>query len=91
MWILKYTGQFKKDLKRYQNQPKKIGNLLKVLECLSKEGTVPSQYDPHLLKGNYSGYFECHVENDFLLIWIDEENYQIRLVRVGTHSELFKK
>lgn len=91
MWILKYTGQFKKDLKRYQNQPKKIDNLLKVLEHLSKEGTVPSQYDPHPLKGNYAGYLECHVENDFILIWFDEENFQIRLVRVGTHSELFKK
>ena len=91
MWILKYTGQFKKDLKKYQNQPKKIDNLLKVLGYLAKEGAVPSQYDPHILKGNYAGYFECHIENDFLLIWIDEENYQIRLVRVGTHSELFKK
>ncbi len=91
MWILKYTGQFKKDLKRYQNQPKKIDNLLKVLEHLSKEGTVPSQFDPHPLKGSYAGYLECHVENDFLLIWFDEENFQIRLVRVGTHSELFKK
>lgn len=91
MWILKYTGQFKKDLKRYQNQPKKIDILLKVLEHLSKEGTVPTQFDPHPLKGSYAGYLECHVENDFLLIWFDEENFQIRLVRVGTHSELFKK
>ena len=91
MWILKYTGQFKKDLKRYQNQPKKIDILLKVLEHLSKEGTVPAQFDPHPLKGSYAGYLECHVENDFLLIWFDEENFQIRLVRVGTHSELFKK
>ena len=29
MWVLKYTGQFKKDLKRYQNKPKKIESLMR--------------------------------------------------------------
>ena len=43
-----------------------------------------------MLKGDYSGFMECHVENDFLLIWIDEESNQIRLTRLGSHSELFK-
>lgn len=91
MWVLKYTGQFKKDLKRYQNKPKKIENLLRVLTLLKENGCVPDEYCPHMLKGEYSGFMECHVENDFLLIWIDEENDQIRLTRLGTHSELFKK
>ena len=91
MWILKYTGQFKKDLKRYQNQPTKIDHLQAVLESLMKTGTVSSNYDPHMLKGKYAGFMECHVENDFLLIWIDENNNEIRLARLGSHSELFKK
>ena len=91
MWVLKYTGQFKKDLKRYQNKPKKIENLLRVLTLLKENGCVPDEFYPHMLKGEYSGFMECHVENDFLLIWIDKENDQIRLTRLGTHSELFKK
>lgn len=91
MWVLKYTSQFKKDLKRYQNQPRKIDNLLKVLEVLQETGAVPASYDPHMLKGNYSGFMECHIESDFLLIWIDEDSNQIRLTRLGSHSELFKK
>ena len=33
---------------------------------------------------------ECHVQNDFLLIWIDAASHQIKLVRLGSHSELFK-
>ncbi len=32
---------------------------------------------------------ECHVESDFLLIWIDEETDVIEIVRIGSHSELF--
>lgn len=32
---------------------------------------------------------ECHVGNDFLLIWIDTD--AIYVERVGSHSELFGK
>ncbi|MBD5179991.1 MAG: hypothetical protein HDT01_01680 [Bacteroidales bacterium] len=32
---------------------------------------------------------ECHVESDTLLIWWDEESDIIKLIRFGTHSELF--
>ena len=91
MWVLKYTGQFKKDLKRYQNKPKRIENLMRVLTFLKETGSVPEQYYPHILKGEYSGFMECHIENGFLLIWIDEDSEQIRLTRLGSHSELFKK
>lgn len=34
---------------------------------------------------------ECHVEDDFLLIWKDPEQKVIRLVRLGSHSKLFDK
>ena len=51
MWFLKYTGQFKKDLKRYQNQPKKIESLTKILTFLEKTGYVPAEFKPHMLKG----------------------------------------
>lgn len=86
---LKQTSQFKKDLKRIQNNPKKIASLQIVLELLQTTGTVPQEYKPHLLIGGYKGYMECHVENDLLLIWFDESKELIKLIRLGTHSELF--
>lgn len=43
-----------------------------------------------MLAGDYKGCMECHIESDFLLIWLDESNQTIALVRLGTHSELFK-
>ena len=67
-----------------------IENLMRILTLLKETGSVPDEYYPHMLKGDYSGFMECHVENDFLLIWIDEESNQIRLTRLGSHSELFK-
>lgn len=86
---LKQSSQFKKDLKRIQNNPKKIAALKLILNYLRKTGTVPQEYNPHPLIGNYKGYLECHVLNDFLLIWIDENEEVIKLVRLGSHSELF--
>ena len=40
--------------------------------------------------GNYKGCLECHIEGDFLLIWIDENTSIIEAVRLGSHSELFE-
>ncbi|MDH6358916.1 type II toxin-antitoxin system YafQ family toxin [Parabacteroides sp. PF5-9] len=86
---LKQTSQFKKDLKRIQNNPKKIASLQTVLALLQKCGSLPQEYRPHFLIGEYRGYMECHVENDLLLIWFDEEEDIIKLIRLGSHSELF--
>ena len=90
MFTLKVTSQFKKDLKRIQNNPAKIKHLKEVLQFLERNGFIPDQYKPHRLIGNYAGFMECHVENDLLLIWFDPEEEVIKLVRLGSHSDLFK-
>ena len=50
---LKYTTQFKKDLKRIQNDPKRIADVKKVLKILQKTGSVPKEYLPHKLESNF--------------------------------------
>lgn len=91
MWNLIQTSQFKKDLKRYQNQPVKISALMRVLKELRETGAVLPDYRPHPLSGNWSGYLECHIQGDFLLIWKDPKTHDIFLARLGSHSELFGK
>ena len=88
---LRYTGQFKKDLKRYLNNPKKLEALNNVLDFLRNDIKLPAKYRQHDLHGDYDGCMECHIEGDFLLIWFDEVNDVIALFRLGSHSELFKK
>ena len=90
MMKLEFTGQFKKDLKKYKHKQALLAELEKVLRVLQQNGAVPTEYRPHALFGNYSGCMECHVLNDFLLIWIDKYEPIIKLVRLGSHSELFK-
>lgn len=86
---LQPTTQYRKDLKRYKGQSQKLDGLKEVLEMLRKEQPIPAEYKPHMLRGQYKGCMECHIQGDFLLIWIDEENDIVELVRLGSHSELF--
>ena len=91
MKSFKTSTQFRKDLKRYNNMPLKLAALKNVLEILKYEQKIPAKYHPHMLLGSYQGCMECHVQGDFLLIWFNEENDIIELVRLGSHSELFGK
>ena len=90
-YTLKQSSQFKKDLKAVKFDEHKLDELQKVLEHLGRSGTVPAKYLPHPLKGQYNNCIDCHVEDDFLLIWKDPEQKVIHLVRLGTHSKLFDK
>lgn len=81
------TSQFKKDFKRIRRFPKKVAAFERIAGMLLNGVPIPQEFKPHMLKGGYKGCMECHIEDDFLLIWIDGDT--IDLVRIGTHSELF--
>ena len=89
MKIVKYSGQFKKDFKRYHNDRTKVAKLLDVIRMLENEIELPARYKLHKLTGNYKGCWECHIDGDYLLIWIDETAQIIKAIRLGSHSELF--
>ena len=84
-----YSSKFKKDFKKYRLFPDKVTALDKVLRLLVTEQPLPKEYRAHILKGNYKGCWECHIEDDYLLIWIDD--VMIELLRHGSHTELFSK
>ena len=83
------SSQYKKDYKRIRHHPQKLIALGKVIDMLANEKPIPVEYFPHKLHGNYKGCMECHIDGDFLPIWVDEVNNVIELVRLGSHSELF--
>ena len=89
MKTVRFSSQFKKDFKRFRNQPRKVEKLLQVVRMLENEEAIPQEMKPHMLTGDYVGCMECHIENDYLLIWIDEAEQIIKLLRLGSHSELF--
>ena len=92
MFSLEYSGQFKKDLKLVAKRGLDIDAIYKVINILENDGQVPAEYRPHILKGDWKGIWECHIQPDWLLLYdITDSIRLIRLVRTGTHSDLFKK
>lgn len=89
MNTLKLTSQFKKDLKKYKHNATVLDKLEYILNLLVNNEVIPEEFRPHMLQGNYKNHMECHVENDTLLIWFDRDAPIIKLVRFGSHSELF--
>lgn len=89
---IKFTTQFKKDLKLAKKQNKNIDLLFEVVKTLAEGGTLDAKYRDHELSGNYKGTRECHIDPDWLLIYeIRDEVLVLVLYRLGSHSGLFKK
>lgn len=89
---IRAKSSFKRDLKRASKNSRYNTELLKDLidQHLVKTGTVPIQYKPHQLQGNWKPHMECHIQPDFLLIWdVDWDAEELILVRCGSHAELF--
>jgi mRNA interferase YafQ len=69
-----------------------MSKLKDVIQLLldKKTNILQTQYKDHLLKGQWQGYRELHIENDWLLIYkIDSDNLILTLVRTGSHDNLF--
>jgi mRNA interferase YafQ len=90
MYSLSFSTQFKKDYKRCLKRRCDISILEIVLQTLRETGTLPSKFKPHLLSGDYAGFWECHIKSDWLMIWFqNNDTKEIYLDRLGTHSDLF--
>lgn len=60
-----------------------------VIDDLIHEKPLDKKFLDHNLKGEYSDCRECHIEPDWLLVYlIDKED--IIFVRTGTHADLFR-
>ena len=86
---------FKKDYKRYLNNNERLAKIDNTIRLLKIGGVkqLPLYMKVHFLTGNYKGHLECHIEPDLLIIWLqyDDEQKRIVLTRLGSHAELFKK
>ena len=87
---IKFTNQFKKDLKQSKKQGKDTEKLFAIIEKLAMGEHLEAKYRDHTLSGNYKGCRECHIEPDWLLIYeIVNSTLVLVLFRTGSHSELF--
>ena len=90
MLILKTTAQFRKDYKRLKKRGYNLNLLEEVIQFLLEEKPLAEKFRDHALAGKYTGFRECHILPDWLLVYqIDSEMLFLIVSRTGTHSDLF--
>ena len=89
-----WTAAFRRDYKRIRATPrhKDIETLLaEIAGLLADDKPLKEKHRDHLLGGNWKDHRECHLKPDLLLIYKLPNDETLRLVRMGSHSELFAK
>lgn len=68
------TSHFKRELKRAAKNGKPLDE----------------KHRDHALSGTFSGFRECHITPDWLLVYrVDNAQLALILTRTGSHSDLF--
>ncbi len=84
------SNRFKKDLKTALKRGYNLNLLNEVVNTLASNQALPMKNRDHELSGDYSGFRECHIAPDWLLIYrVVEDDLILYLMRTGTHSDLF--
>ena len=85
-----YKNKFEKDLKRVLKRGKSTNKIKTVMKMIMQGEPLPQKYCDHQLKGDYTDCRECHIEPDWLLIYM-VYNDEVIFVRTGSHSDYLNK
>jgi mRNA interferase YafQ len=85
------TVQFKRDYKKalkgaYRSTLDDM--FIPILMALLGDQPLAPRYRDHALVGNWKDHRDCHIKPDLVLIYQRPDADTIRLVRLGSHSEL---
>jgi mRNA interferase YafQ len=88
---LERTRQFKRDYKRVSRG--RYGRTLDarlapILLALANDQALEVRHRDHALSGAWSDFRDCHVRPDLVMIYQKPDEATLRLVRLGSHSEL---
>lgn len=90
-YMVKRSGKFKKNYKLAQKRGMDISVLKDVITKLGDGIPLEARYKDHALKGDMDGFRECHIQPDWLLIYLVEDDVlTLTLVDTGTHADLFR-
>lgn len=90
-YTIRVTKRFIKDAELCKRRGYDMHIMQKAMQMLAENGTLPEQYRPHKLTGNYAGMWECHLRPDWLMVWEPHGDEMVMLFsRTGSHADLFK-
>jgi len=86
------TSRFKAGVKLARKRGLDISLLEEVIEKLRLDQPLEAKHRNHELSGNFKGVWECHIQPDWLLLYLKDNGVLVlTLVDTGTHSDIFKK
>jgi mRNA interferase YafQ len=91
MRTIEWASQFKRDYKREVKGQHRVTlsvDLFPIIEALAKDQPLEARYRDHALTGEWKDHRDCHIKPDLVLIYQKPNTGIIRLVRLGSHSEL---
>lgn len=89
---VKFTSAMKKDMKLAVKRHYDLKLFAEIVEKLANGLPLEEKYHDHALEGNWANHRECHIKNDWLLIYqIKDDVLILELSRTGTHADLFGK
>jgi len=83
-----YLRSFEGELEKARKRGLDMEKIKDVMNDLINEKPLDRKHRNHKLKGDFVGYWECHITPDWLLIY-KKDKEKIYLARTGTHSDLF--
>lgn len=86
---LHLLGRYTRDLRRVHKRGKDIEKLERIVTALRANISLPPFAHPHKLSGEWLGFWECHIESDWLLIY-DVTDEAVLLAGTGSHADLFE-
>ncbi len=92
MRTIEWSTKFKKDRKREKrksNAPLLDQLLLDVITLLVANKPLPAKFKDHQLAGSMKDFRACHLRPDVPLLYELPNASTLRLVRLGSHSDLF--
>ncbi|MDR3331713.1 MAG: type II toxin-antitoxin system YafQ family toxin [Synergistaceae bacterium] len=90
MLDLSYSGKFKKDSKRAVLRGRNILKLIPPVIMLLNSEPLPPRYRDHPLGGDWEGYRDFHIEDDWIVIYRIDDDCLV-MERTGTHVDLFRE
>jgi mRNA interferase YafQ len=82
-----FTNQFKKDLKLMEKRHKDMDKIYEVIALLIWGESLPERCREHKLHGDLEDFTECHIEGNWIMAYMLEEDERITFAFTGTHSD----
>ena len=91
MYKVRTRKRFRQQYSKLEKRGYDMSLLDDVVQMLANGETLPAQYKDHPLKGNRKGYRDCHILNDWVLIYkIDKNILTLILSETGTHADILE-